>query len=146
MRGRETLMSHKSDEWETPRELFDELDKEFDFDLDVCATSQNTQCVRFFDMSDDGLVQDWGNATVWCNPPYSNIKAWAAKCSKHNGIAVMLLPARTDTLWFHDYCYNKPNSEVRFIKGRLRFSGTSKDATFPSMLVIFRNGETPRKD
>lgn len=136
-------MSHKSDEWATPQDLFDELDEEFHFDLDVCATAENAKCEKFFTMADDGLAQDWGEATIWCNPPYSNIKAWAEKCSQHPGTAVMLLPARTDTRWFHGFCYNKPNSEIRFIKGRLRFSGMIKDATFPSMLVIFRNRETP---
>lgn len=134
MKGRETLFSHKSDEWETPQGFFDELDKEFHFDLDVCATPENTKCERFFTPEEDGLVQEW-DGMVWCNPPYSNIKEWAKKCSEY-GNAVMLVPARTDTKWFHDYCYHK--AELRFVKGRLKFGDSNNSAPFPSMIVIFK--------
>lgn len=137
MRGRDTLFSHKSDEWETPQDFFMELNKEFHFVLDVCATHKNHKCPDYFTKEDDGLNQNWHGVTCWCNPPYSNIKDWAKKCSEHSGTVVMLVPARTDTKWFHEYCYNKPNVELRFIKGRLKFSGAGS-APFPSMLVIFK--------
>lgn len=142
MRGQETLFSHKSDEWETPQALFDELNEEFHFERDVCATAYNTKCEWFYPPEEDGLSQDWGKQTVWCNPPYSDIKSWCKKCSEHNGIAVMLVPARTDTKWFHEYCYNKPDVEIRFIKGRLKFGNSKNSAPFPSMLVIFRKEGT----
>lgn len=142
MKGKEVLFSHKSDEWETPQDLFDELDKEFHFDLDVCATNENTKCLLHYTPQDDGLSKDWSAwDTIWCNPPYSNIKDWAKKCSKHKGLAVMLVPARTDTKWFHEYCYNKPNVEIRFIKGRLKFGKSKNSAPFPSMIIIFDGGK-----
>lgn len=134
------LFSHDSDEWETPKDLFDELDKEFHFEIDVCATNENYKCLLHFTPENDGLKADWSPwYSVWCNPPYSNIKEWAKKCSEHDGLAVMLVPARTDTKWFHEYCYNKPNVELRFIKGRLKFGESKNSAPFPSMIVIFRN-------
>ena len=147
MKGQKTLFSHKSDEWETPQDFFDELDKEFHFDIDVCATNENAKCAVYFGLDNgmDGLTtpweMPWGFARVWCNPPYSNIKEWSKKCSEHKGTAVMLVPARTDTRWFHEYCYQKPNVEIRFIKGRLKFGGGANSAPFPSMVVIFRNGK-----
>lgn len=140
MRGQDTLFSHKSDEWETPQDFFDKVNEEFDLEIDVAATPENRKCAGYFTAEDDGLSQDWGKARVWCNPPYSNIKDWAKKCSEHKGLAVMLVPARTDTKWFHEYCYNKLNVEIRFIKGRLKFSGQGS-APFPSMLVIFHGDE-----
>ncbi len=132
-----SLFSHSSDEWATPQDLFDKLDEEFHFEIDVCATEENAKCAKYFTAESDGLKQNWGRSVIWCNPPYSDIKSWAKKCSEHNGIAVMLVPSRTDTKWFHDYCYGK--AELRFIKGRLHFNGSKNSAPFPSMLVIFRN-------
>lgn len=144
MKGQKTLFSHKSNEWETPQDFFDKLDKEFHFDIDVCATNDNAKCAVYFGLDNgvDGLStpweMPWGPATVWCNPPYSNIKEWARKCFKHKGTAVMLVPARTDTKWFHDYCYKKKGVELRFIKGRLKFGDGKNSAPFPSMVVVFR--------
>ena len=132
------MFSHKSDEWETPQDLFNKLDDEFHFNLDVCASEQNHKCKMYYTKLDDGLKQYWSYCNVWCNPPYSDIKSWAKKCSEHKGLAVMLLPARTDTKWFHEYCYNKPNVEIRFIKGRLKFNNSKNSAPFPSMIVIFK--------
>lgn len=130
----DVMFSHKSDEWETPQDLFDRLDAEFHFDLDVCATDDNHKCAKYYTLKQDGLSQEW-HGTVWCNPPYSNIKEWAKACYEY-GNAVMLVPSRTDTKWFHDYVYNK--SEIRFIKGRLKFGDSNNSAPFPSMIVIFR--------
>ena len=131
-------------DYETPQWLFDELDKEFHFTLDVCATSQNAKCDRYFTEDEDGLIQDWTGETVFCNPPpYSNVQqtAWVKKCYEHGcsgGIAVMLIPARTDTARFHNYIYGK--AEIRFLKGRLKFGDSKNSAPFPSMIVIFGRG------
>lgn len=133
------LFSHKSDEWETPQKIFDELNEEFHFNLDPCATDNNHKCDVYYTKEDDGLVQNWGGASVFCNPPYSDISRWVEKCfyegCKDNTTVVMLIPSRTDTKYFHNYIYMR--SEIRFIKGRVRFSGKD-NAPFPSMVVIFR--------
>lgn len=133
------MFSSKTDMWATPQEFFDELNKEFSFKLDVCATPDNAKCEKYFTPQDDGLSQDWGGQVVWCNPPYGReIGKWVEKASKtKDATVVMLLPARTDTKWFHNYIYQK--AEVRFIKGRLKFGDGTKDAPFPSMVVVFRN-------
>lgn len=128
------FMSH-SNEWETPQDLFDELNREFGFTLDVAATEQNAKCARFYDRAQDGLTQPW-DGVCWCNPPYGReIAKWVKRAAEVSSTVVMLLPARTDTRWFHDYIYGK--AEIRFIRGRLRFSGATVNAPFPSMIVIF---------
>lgn len=135
----ELMFSSKTDLWETPLEFFNELDAEFGFDLDACALPNNAKCTRYYTPSDDGLSQTWGGR-VWCNPPYGReIGKWVRKAwesSLDGATVVMLLPARTDTRWFHDYIYGK--SEIRFIKGRLKFGGCENSAPFPSMIVIYR--------
>lgn len=140
------LFSSNSDEWETPQDLFEELDKEFGFDVDVCASENNHKCKRYYDKNSNGLEQNWGGEVVWCNPPYSEISEWVKKAyyegCKDNTIIVMLIPSRTDTRYFHDYIYQR--SEIRFVKGRLKFSESKTSAPFPSMLVIFR-GANNRK-
>ncbi len=135
----------KTDEWETPQGIYDELDSEFNFSLDPCADSRNHKCEKYYTKEIDGLSQCWDGENVFCNPPYGReIGAWVRKCYLHskskfgNGIAVMLIPARTDTRWFHEYIYNKIGVEIRFLKGRLRFGGSRYNAPFPSMVVIFR--------
>lgn len=135
------MYSSKSEEWETPQELFDELNKKHHFTLDPCATDKNWKCAYHFTKEQDGLVQNWGGQIVFCNPPYGrNISKWVAKAAKEGAKnftkVVMLLPARTDTAWFHDYIYNK--AEVVFLRGRLKFGGSKNSAPFPSMIVIFR--------
>ena len=135
-----TLFSSESTEWETPQDLFDELNSEFAFTLDPCATDKNHKCDKYFTKEQNGLLQDWGHERIFCNPPYGReIQYWVASCAQHNGLAVMLLPARTDTKWFHDHIYNNKNAEIRFIKGRLKFGGSVNSAPFPSMIVVFRN-------
>ena len=133
------LFSSKSDEWETPQQIFEQLDAEFRFNLDACATADNHKCEKYFTKEEDGLSKKWGGYSVWCNPPYSNIKDWAKKCyeegHKPNTTVVMLIPSRTDTKWWHNYIQYK--SEVRFIKGRLKFSN-SNPAPFPSAVIIFK--------
>lgn len=135
----EAIFSCKTDMWETPQDLFDSLDKEFHFTLDVCAIPENAKCSKFFTPDQDGLTQEWAG-TVWCNPPYGRkVEKWVKKAYEANCTVVMLLPARTDTRWFHDYIYG--NAEIRFIKGRLRFGGAKHNAPFPCMIVIFERGD-----
>lgn len=129
-------------DYETPQELFDELNKEFQFTIDVCADVNNHKVGVWFDESLNGLERDWGKSN-WCNPPYGkDIPKWVEKASneiKNNSTCktiVMLLPARVDTKWFHEYIYKK--AEVRFIKGRLKFGKEENSAPFPNMIVIFR--------
>ena len=127
-------MTSNTPEWSTPQGLFDELDKEFHFTLDPCATKRNAKCAKFYTKKDDGLSKDWSDETVFMNPPYGReIGKWVKKISEQGGVA--LLPARTDTKWFHNYIYKK--ADVRFIKGRLKFGGSKNSAPFPSMLVVF---------
>lgn len=130
------MFTSNTDLWATPQDFFDELDKEFVFDLDVCALPENAKCERYFTPEEDGLKQEW-NGTVWCNPPYGRqIGKWVEKACKSECTVVMLLPARTDTGWFHDYIYGK--AEIRFVRGRLKFGESKNSAPFPSMVVIYR--------
>lgn len=134
------LFTSKTDEWGTPQGIFDELNKTFHFTIDVCADSSNHKCERYFTKEQDGLKQDWGGGVIWCNPPYGReIGKWVEKCSMHEGVAVMLVPARTDTKWWQDYIYRNPNAQVRFFRGRLKFNDGKNPAPFPSALVIFCN-------
>ena len=144
----------QSNEWSTPQDLFDALDAEFHFTIDVAATPDNAKCKRFYTKEQDGLSQDWTGERVWCNPPYGReIGKFIKKlASGEADIAVALIPARTDTKYFHDYIYHK--AEIRFIKGRLKFINKSfpsyredgnfkiSSAPFPSMIAIWRKGES----
>jgi phage N-6-adenine-methyltransferase len=129
--------SSGTDDWSTPRDLFNLLYNEFDFTLDVCATADSAKCPRFFTAEQDGLAQDW-TGTCWMNPPYgSEIGRWVKKAwesSQAGATVVCLVPARVDTGWWWDYCRF---GEVRFLRGRLRFGGGETGAPFPSALVIF---------
>lgn len=137
------MFSSKSDEWSTPQDFYDKLNNEFHFTLDPCATNENHKSEKYYTLSDDGLNQDWRGETVFVNPPYSKIKDWVKKCYeeglKANTMVVMLIPARTDTKYFHEYIYHQ--AEIRFIKGRLKFGGCKNAAPFPSMIVIFRQSK-----
>lgn len=134
--NKEVMFSSKTDLWGTPQDLFDELDAEFHFDLDVCALPDNAKCKRYYTPEMDGLSQKWGGC-CWCNPPYGRqIGKWVRKAAESGTTVVMLLPARTDTKWFHDYILGK--AEIRFLKGRLKFGGCNNSAPFPSMVVVFR--------
>lgn len=124
-------------DWTTPQDLYDQLDKEFHFTIDVAATPQNTKCKDFYTIDQDALAQEW-NGVAWCNPPYGrNVGKWVEKAANSKAVVIMLLFAKTDTIWFHKYIYNK--AEIRFIRGRLKFGGCKTPAPFPSMIVIFRN-------
>lgn len=131
-----------TDVWATPQSLFDELHSEFGFDLDVCALPENAKCERFFTPEIDGLSQAW-TGTCWMNPPYGRtIGQWMKKAyesTQQGATVVALVPARTDTEWWHDWAIK---GEVRFIRGRLRFGSASASAPFPSAIVIFRPPRT----
>lgn len=131
--------SSASHTWETPQDFFDKLNKEFGFELDVCASSENAKVSRFFDEDQDGLSQDWAPYVCWMNPPYGReIKKWMRKAyleSTKGAVVVCLVPARTDTAWWHDYA---ARGKTRFIRGRLKFSGSKNSAPFPSAVVVFR--------
>jgi len=135
--------SSKTDLWETPQWLFDQLDEEFHFTLDVAALPSNTKCRRFFTPEENGLSKKW-IGTCWLNPPYGReIGNWIKKAweESQTGVTIVcLLPARTDTSWFQDYAMR---GEVRFLRGRLKFSNSKNSAPFPSAIVIFRGVKHP---
>lgn len=131
--------SSKTVEWSTPQTVFDGLNAEFHFETDLCATAENAKCAKFFTTADDGLSGKW-TGVCWLNPPYArNVMAkWIRKAyesSQEGATVVCLLPARTDTAVWHDYCMK---GEIRFIRGRLKFGGCKDSAPFPSAVVIFR--------
>lgn len=131
---------------ETPREFFDKIDEKFRFTVDVCATAENTKCARYFSPDVDGLKQNWDGEVCWCNPPYSDIRPWIEKALQSNATTVLLLPAATDTKWFHELVL--PYCEVSFIPRRITFVGKRHRAPFASMLVIVRrdNNAVPMMD
>ena len=136
------MFSQKTDDWRSPESLLKDLYKEFPFDFDPCPLNS----------SFDGRTMDnWEGNCIFVNPPYSqnrsrgkkgkpsHFKGWVEKGleeSRKGKTVVMLLPARTDTSYFHDYIL--PNAEIRFIRGRLKFSDHYNPAPFPSMIIIFR--------
>ena len=145
IKTRELMFSSKSDEWGTPQDLFDELNKVYEFTLDPCATVENAKCEKYYTVEDDGLSKDWGGNTVFVNPPYTrgSIGKWIKKAyeesKKPNTIVVCLIPSRTDTKYWHEYCMNA--AHIHFIKGRLKFEGEADNsAPFPSALVVFTTG------
>ena len=138
----QACLSSKTDNWATPQDFFDNLNEEFHFTLDPCANEENHKCDLFYTKEQDGLTKDWGGHVVFCNPPYGKeIADWVRysyeQSQKPNTTVVMLIPARTDTRYFHDYIYGK--AEIRFIKGRLKFGDATSAAPFPSMIVVYRN-------
>lgn len=128
--------------WGTPADVFDPLDAEFHFTLDVCASVENTKCSRYFTACDDGLTQPWGTETCWMNPPFGRgIDGWIRKAyesSLEGATVVCLVKATPETRWWHTYT---PRAEVRWIAGRVRFVGAPYNAPFPCCVVIFRPGK-----
>jgi phage N-6-adenine-methyltransferase len=136
------MYSSKTDAWSTPQDFFDKLDAEFHFNTDVCATADNAKCKDFYSPEEDGLLMTW-RGTCWMNPPYGReIYNWMEKaytqCLNWGCTVVCLVPARTDTAWWHDFAMK---GEIRFIRGRLKFGGAKNSAPFPSAVVIFRGKE-----
>lgn len=135
------MFSSENDKWATPQFFFDALDEEFHFTLDAAASDDNAKCERYFTQEKNGLAQSWQGETVFCNPPYGRtVGEWVKKAhdehAKGDCTIVMLLFARTDTKWFHDYILG--TAEVRFVKGRLKFGDGKNSAPFPSIVVIYR--------
>ena len=133
--------SSKTNEWSTPQDFFDELDKEFNFTLDPCATSENAKCTKYFTVEDDGLKQDWSKDVVFMNPPYGReIKHWIKKAyeeSQKGATIVCLIPSRTDTSYWHNYIFGKAD-DIRFLRGRLKFGDSKNSAPFPSAIIIYK--------
>lgn len=139
----EGMFTSNSTDWETPPEVFQPLLNEFGFTLDPCCTDKTAKCYFHFTEKEDGLSQSWEGHTVFVNPPYGrDLKKWVKKSAAEAATGttiVMLIPARTDTHYFHDYIYGK--AEIRFPRGRIKFldNGVAKGgAPFPSMVVVFR--------
>lgn len=132
-------MSSNTDLRETPQDFFDKLDKKYKFSLDVCATKENKKCNNYFNKEIDGLSQSrTPNCWKRMNPPYWREIWKRIKKASEERMTVCLVPARTDTKWFHDYIYNKDDVEIEFIKWRLKFGWSKNSAPFPSMIVIFK--------
>lgn len=134
--------SSKSGDWDTPQAFFDKLNKQFGFTLDPCATAASTKCDKYFTEEEDGLVQSWKGHTVFVNPPYGRgIGVWLKKgyeeSKQHNTVVVMLIPARTDTKWWHDYAMKA--KEVHLVRGRLKFGSSDNAAPFPSAVIVFHS-------
>lgn len=131
------MMSSATDMWATPQEFFDQYDQWFDFELDVCASIENAKCPRYFTAEQDGLRQEW-RGRCWMNPPYGRgIGAWVQKAyesAQAGATVVCLLPSRTDTRWWHDYCMK---GAIEFVRGRLYFGVGDGRAPFPSAVVVF---------
>ena len=136
----EVHYSSKSNEWATPQKLFDELNEEFNFTLDPCATDENAKCNKHFTIEDDGLSKDWSKDVVFMNPPYGReIKKWIKKAyeeSLNGATVVCLIPARTDTTYWHDFIFDKAD-DIRFLRGRLKFGNSKNSAPFPSAIVVY---------
>lgn len=135
------VFSSARQDWETPPRFFEAVNNEFGFTLDACATEENAKCIRFFSPEDDALKQEW-NGVVWMNPPYGHqIGKWIEKAyiaSVRGATVVALIPAKTETKWWHTWVMR--SAEIRFIQGRMRFSGVNINAPFPSALVVFKRG------
>ncbi len=141
-----TMFSSKSNEWGTPPEFFEKLNKKFKFTLDPCCTTTTAKCDKHYTREDDGLSKSWENEVVFVNPPYGDIGKWVKKAydesNQNNATVVMLIPSRTDTKYWHDYVMQ--SNAIYFIKGRLKFTnGNDKQnaAPFPSALVVFDMGK-----
>ena len=140
----EALVSSKTNEWETPMKLFNSLNEEFNFTLDPCCTKENAKCKKYYTIEDNGLIQDWSNDRVWMNPPYGyQTSEWINKAYRESlkgATVVCLIPARTDTSYWHDIIF-KYAAQIRFIRGKIKFGGSKWTAPFASALIVFSNNE-----
>ncbi|MCC6117631.1 phage N-6-adenine-methyltransferase [Lactiplantibacillus plantarum] len=140
------LFTSNKEDWETPSDFFNDLNKKYHFKWDLAASDDNAKCSNYFTHDDNSLEQNWGglDGNLFINPPYGReLKLWVEKASKTHlksgQYLVMLIPSRTDTSYWHDYIFN--HAEIEFLRGRLKFEvgGISGDsAPFPSALVIYK--------
>lgn len=146
MKNLDVHFSSAKEDWGTPQDFFDKLNEEFNFTLDPCSSDENAKCEYHFTIKDNGLEQDWSGHSVFMNPPYGKVlKDWIKKAfesSKQGATVVCLIPARTDTKYWHKYCMNA--HEIRFVKGRIKFVSDTicNSAPFPSAVVIFKPGRS----
>jgi site-specific DNA-methyltransferase (adenine-specific) len=149
-------MSKKTDERTTPQELFDELNAEFHFSLDVAATAENAKCTAFLDKETNGLIASWQDHICFMNPPYSNIWMWLSKarretyphtshkCKFDCKVVVCILPCDTSTRWFHDFLWDKvthttkPGVQLRFPQGRYKFGKYTTSPKFATIIAVLR--------
>ena len=138
------LFTSNKNYWETPQDLFDKLHAEYNFTLDAAATDENAKLDNYYTEEDNALEQKW-EGRVFVNPPYGReIKRWVKKAYKeslepYNECVVMLIPSRTDTIYWHEHIFGKAK-DIDFLKGRLKFeiNGKAKDAApFPSALITY---------
>lgn len=138
------MVSSKSNEWSTPQDLFDVLDKEFNFTLDPCATPENAKCKKYYTREDDGLLQDWSNEVVFMNPPYGgHTKDWIHKAfaeSLKGATVVCLIVSSTDRSYWHEYIFPSAK-QIRFLRGRIKFGSVKSTAPFASAIVIFKKNQ-----
>ena len=141
------MFSSKDQTWETPIDFFNKVNEEFNFTIDVCATDKTAKCKVYYTPQIDSLKQNW-EGVCWMNPPYGReISKWIEKAYKESlkgATVVCLIPSRTDTKYWHDYIF-KYASEIRFIKGRLKFGNSENSAPFPSALIIFKGNRNDFK-
>lgn len=133
------LFTSKTDQWATPQNFFDKLNAQYNFELDVCADETNHKVEKYYDEQDNGLIQPWAPYRCWMNPPYGRVIGhWMKKAydeSQLGALVVCLVPARTDTAWWHNYAMR---GGVEFIRGRLKFGDSKNSAPFPSAVVVFK--------
>jgi site-specific DNA-methyltransferase (adenine-specific) len=148
----ETLFHSDRQDWTTPPEVFDPLHREFCFDLDAAASADNSLAPSFISKEEDALRTEWGEGRrVWVNPPFGtkgngSLKQWVTRAyeqSRKGNLVVILIPARTNTTWFHDICLT--HGEVRFIKGRPKFGGAKHGLPWPLCLIVFNGLQTPER-
>lgn len=143
---KQALFTSEKQDWETPDTIFNSLNQEFHFDIDIASSKSNAKCNKFFTKDDDALSKDWSTlGNVFCNPPYNELPIWVEKAYqesliKHDGVIVLLITARPETVYWHKFIFKK--AEIRFIKGRLKFSNAKSSAPFPSAIVIYHPQKT----
>lgn len=136
------LMTANAQYWETPADLFLALHQEFGFTVDAAADHQNALLERYWHEKDSALTQDWTGERVFCNPPYDNQRPFIEKAvARQADVAVFLIPARTDTRMWHDLIFGEAD-DIRFLKGRLKFSNSKHSAPFPSAVIVYASDET----
>jgi len=142
------MISSNTNEWETPVAFFNKLNKEFGFTLDPCSTNENAKCKKHFTIKDNGLLQNWNNDIIFMNPPYGGQTGrWIQKAyneSLKGAVVVCLIVSATDRSYWHEFIFPFA-SEIRWIRGRLRFKGGETTAPFANAIIIFDNKKKDNK-